>query len=239
MVDVIYVVAYESLGAQQRLKIETLTFHSETNCTSCISLLQWRKRREVFLLWSSTLSNSLAAQGPWAFCLPGKEGRIEANIKTGLEEGPGRADSGPCGKVHVNIQRPALFNTDLMLDTTFTDAALLLGLLPPTRPWLWPMARIAPLHQDPCLPGFWCNRDMQRTPPHAVRLPRNCRAGRCILINYEQMERLAGDAVWFASCSSSWRWWSGDIGCLPGACWRNGCGKSVLASQWFRRRVAR
>lgn len=107
------------MGAQQRLKIELCRF-SKTNCTSCISLLQWRKRRRYFL-WSSI---SFSGSSRTSF-LPPKRQKIKANIKTGLEGLAGQIPG--LVEVHVNINGLPSSNADLMLDTTFTDAAALKG----------------------------------------------------------------------------------------------------------------
>ena len=107
------------MGAQQRLKIELCRF-SKTNCTSCISLLQWRKRRRYFItvkhiiLWQ--LKDELSAA---------EKAEIKANIKTGLEGLAGQIPG--LVEVHVNINGLPSSNADLMLDTTFTDAAALKG----------------------------------------------------------------------------------------------------------------
>ena len=107
------------MGAQQRLKIELCRF-SKTNCTSCISLLQRRKRRRYFIivkhiiLWQ--LKDELSAA---------EKAEIKANIKTGLEGLAGQIPG--LVEVHVNINGLPSSNADLMLDTTFTDAAALKG----------------------------------------------------------------------------------------------------------------
>ena len=71
-----------------------------------------------------------------------EKAEIKANIKTGLEGLAGQIPG--LVEVHVNINGLPSSNADLMLDTTFTDAAALKA-TPPTPPtWLWPMAGCAP-----------------------------------------------------------------------------------------------
>ena len=69
-----------------------------------------------------------------------EKAEIKANIKTGLEGLAGQIPG--LVEVHVNINGLPSSSADLMLDTTFTDAAALKGYSPPM--WLWPMARCAP-----------------------------------------------------------------------------------------------
>ena len=78
---------------------------------------------------------------------------VKAGIKEGLE---GLAGKIP-GLLDVRVYTDALpssANADLMLDTTFTDAAALKGYS--THPAHRGCGRWqgAPLHQDPCLPGL-------------------------------------------------------------------------------------
>ena len=72
-----------------------------------------------------------------------EKAEIKANIKTGLEGLAGQIPG--LVEVHVNINGLPSSNADLMLDTTFTDAA---------RPRGCGRWQGAPLHQDPRLPGF-------------------------------------------------------------------------------------
>mgnify|MGYP000615247274 FL=1 len=81
-----------------------------------------------------------------------EKAEIKANIKTGLEGLAGQIPG--LVEVHVNINGLPSSNADLMLDTTFTDAAALNGLLHPPRPRGCGRWQGAPLHQDPCLPGL-------------------------------------------------------------------------------------
>ena len=76
------------------------------------------KTQEVF--YYGQAYHSLAAQGR-AFC----RREIKANIKTGLEGLAGQIPG--LVEVHVNINGLPSSNADLMLDTTFTDAAALKG----------------------------------------------------------------------------------------------------------------
>lgn len=78
------------------------------------------KTQEVFFYGQAY--HSLAAQGR-AFYR--RKGRIKANIKTGLEGLAGQIPG--LVEVHVNINGLPSSNADLMLDTTFTDAAALKG----------------------------------------------------------------------------------------------------------------
>ena len=71
-----------------------------------------------------------------------EKAEIKANIKTGLEGLAGQIPG--LVEVHVNINGLPSSNADLMLDTTFTDAAA-------RGCGRW---QGAPLHQDPRLPGF-------------------------------------------------------------------------------------
>ena len=81
---------------------------------------QWRKRRRYFImvkhiiLWQ--LKDELSAA---------EKAEIKANIKTGLEGLAGQIPG--LVEVHVNINGLPSSNADLMLDTTFTDAAALKG----------------------------------------------------------------------------------------------------------------
>ena len=70
-----------------------------------------------------------------------EKAEIKANIKTGLEGLAGQIPG--LVEVHVNINGLPSSSADLMLDTTFTDAAALKGYSTPPM-WLWPMARCAP-----------------------------------------------------------------------------------------------
>ena len=81
-----------------------------------------------------------------------EKAEIKANIKTGLEGLAGQIPG--LVEVHVNINGLPSSNADLMLDTTFTDAAAPQGLLHPPRPRGCGRWQGAPLHQDPCLPGL-------------------------------------------------------------------------------------
>ena len=71
-----------------------------------------------------------------------EKAEIKANIKTGLEGLAGQIPG--LVEVHVNINGLPSSNADLMLDTTFTDAAALKGYSTHPAMWLWPMARCAP-----------------------------------------------------------------------------------------------
>lgn len=101
-----------------------------------------------------------------------EKAEIKANIKTGLEGLAGQIPG--LVEVHVNINGLPSSNADLMLDTTFTDAAALKGLLhPPT--WLWPMARCAP---TPRLVSAWilkCNGTCKKNTPAAQLQKLPCR----------------------------------------------------------------
>ena len=79
-----------------------------------------------------------------------EKAEIKANIKSGLEGLAGQIPG--LVEVHVNINGLPSSNADLMLDTTFTDAAALKGYS--THPCGCGRWQGAPLHQDPCLPGF-------------------------------------------------------------------------------------
>ena len=81
-----------------------------------------------------------------------EKAEIKANIKTGLEGLAGQIPG--LVEVHVNINGLPSSNADLMLDTTFTDAAALKGYSTHPRPRGCGRWQGAPLHQDPCLPGF-------------------------------------------------------------------------------------
>ena len=79
-----------------------------------------------------------------------EKAEIKANIKTGWRAGrqiPGLVE------VHVNINGLPSSNADLMLDTTFTDAAALKGYSTHPAHVAVPMAGCAPT-PDPRLPGF-------------------------------------------------------------------------------------
>ena len=83
-----------------------------------------------------------------------EKAEIKANIKTGLEGLAGQIPG--IVEVHVNINGLPSSNADLMLDTTFTDAAALKGYsTPPT--WLWPMARCAPTPRPASAWTLKCN----------------------------------------------------------------------------------
>ncbi len=81
-----------------------------------------------------------------------EKAEIKANIKTGLEGLAGQIPG--LVEVHVNINGLPSSNADLMLDTTFTDAAALKGYSHPPRPRGCGRWQGAPLHQDPRLPGL-------------------------------------------------------------------------------------
>lgn len=83
-----------------------------------------------------------------------EKAEIKANIKTGLEGLAGQIPG--LVEVHVNINGLPSSNADLMLDTTFTDAAALKGYpTPPT--WLWPMARCVPTPRPASAWTLKCN----------------------------------------------------------------------------------
>lgn len=78
------------------------------------------KTQEVFL-WSSI---SFSGSSRTSF-LPPKRQRSRRTIKSGLEGLAGQIPG--LVEVHVNINGLPSSNADLMLDTTFTDAAALKG----------------------------------------------------------------------------------------------------------------
>ena len=81
-----------------------------------------------------------------------EKAEIKANIKTGLEGLAGQISG--LVEVHVNINGLPSSIADLMLYTTFTDAAALKGYS--THPAHVAVAdgKVRPYTQDPCLPGF-------------------------------------------------------------------------------------
>ena len=105
-----------------------------------------------------------------------EKAEIKANIKTGLEGLAGQIPG--LVEVHVNINGLPSSNADLMLDTTFTDAAALKGYSthPPT--WLWPMARCALTPRPASAWILKCNGTCKKNTPSAVQLQKlPCRGG--------------------------------------------------------------
>ena len=105
------------------------------------------KTQEVF--YYGQAYHSLAAQGR-AFCRRKGRDQGEHQNRAG---GPGRADPGPCGGA-CEHQRPALFQRRPDAGHHLYRCRCPQGLLHPPRPCGCGRWQGAPLHQDPCLPGF-------------------------------------------------------------------------------------
>ena len=105
-----------------------------------------------------------------------EKAEIKANIKTGLEGLAGQIPG--LVEVHVNINGLPSSNADLMLDTTFTDAAALKGYS--THPAHVAVAdgKVRPYTKTRVCLDLKCNGTCKKNTPSAVQLQKlPCRGG--------------------------------------------------------------
>ena len=105
-----------------------------------------------------------------------EKAEIKANIKTGLEGLAGQIPG--LVEVHVNINGLPSSNADLMLDTTFTDAAALKGYS--THPAHVAVAdgKVRPYTKTRVCLDFEVSLNMQKNTPSAAQLQKlPCRGG--------------------------------------------------------------